>query len=144
MLLVVGAAAVTGYGIYSYNNTSVSASYSSQERFGRNNEMAQYVREAHPELSDETVVAIIESGMRKVGKPELTYSVAVYRLNQEEFDKNLAEAKDANAAYSLETLEGYSKSKAKKDTSLDSLGMATIVVDKKTGELISYTDDLAK
>lgn len=146
VLLVVGAAAVAGYGIYSYNNTSVSASYSSQERFGKNNEMAQYVREAHPELSDETVVAIIESGMRQVGKPELTYSVAVYKLNQEEFDKNLAEAKakDANAAYTLETLEGYSKSKAKKDTSLDSLGMATIVVDKKTGELISYSDDLAK
>lgn len=144
VLFVIGAAAVTGYGIYNYNNKSVSASYSKQERLIRNSEMTEYVLDAHPELSEETIVTVIESGMRKVGKPELTYTVAVYRLNPEEFEKNAAAAKeeDPEAKYDLDTLKGYSKTNAKKDTSLDSLGMATIVVDKKTGELISYEDNL--
>ena len=142
-LFLVGAAAVTGYAVYSYNNTSVSASFSAQERYEKNTSMEQYVRENHPELADETIVTVIESGYRTVGKSELTYSVAVYRLNEEEFEKNIAAAKekDPDSTYGLETLQGYSKSKAKKDTSLESLGMATIVVDKKTGAFISYSDD---
>ena len=145
VLFVIGVGAVSGYAVYNYNTTSVSKSFSNQERLEKNTSMEQFVRDEHPELADETIVTIIESGYRKVGKPELTYSVAVYRLNEETFQENVAaaQAEDPESTYSLETLQGYSKSKAKQDTSLESLGMATIVVDKKTGELISYSDDLA-
>ena len=102
--------------------------------------MARYVLKEHPELEDKTIVTIVESGMRKVFEPELTYTVAVYQLNEEEFAKEQAE----DPALTLETLQGLSKSKAKKQASLESLGIATIVVDKKTNEFISYEDNLEK
>lgn len=140
VLFILGAAAVTGYGVYSYNNTSVSASYSAETRLEKNTAMARYVLKEHPELEDKTIVTIVESGMRKVFEPELTYTVAVYQLNEEEFAKEQAE----DPALTLETLQGLSKSKAKKQASLESLGIATIVVDKKTNEFISYEDNLEK
>ena len=91
VLFILGAAAVTGYGIYSYNNTSVSASYSAETRLEKNTAMARYVLKEHPELEDKKIVTIVESGMRKVFEPELTYTVAVYQLNEEEFAKEQAE-----------------------------------------------------
>ena len=42
----------------------------------------------------------------------------------------------------MDTLNGYSKSKAKNDDALESAGYATIVLNKKTGELVSYADDI--
>ena len=41
----------------------------------------------------------------------------------------------------MDTLNGYSKSKAKADDALVNKGYATIVLDKKTGSVVSYTDD---
>ena len=43
----------------------------------------------------------------------------------------------------MDTLNGYSKSKAKADDALVHAGYATVVLNKKTGELVSYSDDLA-
>lgn len=143
-LFVVGVAAVFGYSVYSYNNTSLSAGYSPAERLEKNVSMQQYVLEDNPSLADATVVTVIESAIPKFADPNVTYSVAVYTVNEAELASNIAEAKekDANSTYGMDTLNGYSKSKAKADDALESAGYATIVLNKKTGELVSYADDI--
>ena len=143
VLVIVGAIAVFGYSVYSYNTTSLSASYTSQERYERNTSMVAPVLENNPQLEGQEVVTIIESAIPKFGNPNVTYSVAVYTVNQEQLDANIAAKLEENpdSTYGLDTLKGYSKSKAKADDSLTSVGYATIVLDKGTGAVVSYEDD---
>lgn len=144
-LFVVGVAAVFGYSVYSYNTTSLSAKYTPQERMERNTAMRDVVLENNAALADETVVAIVESALPKFGDPNVTYAVAVYTVDAAELEANIAEKKAENpdSTYGMDTLNGYSKSKAKADDALVHAGYATVVLNKKTGELVSYSDDLA-
>ena len=102
-LFVIGVGAVAGYSIYSYNTTSLSASYSSEERLTRNRVIEDYVLEKHPDLKAEDTVCIIESAYPKAFSPEVTYMVAVYSADVSKVDdpKGL-----------MTELEGLSKSKA--------------------------------
>lgn len=142
-LFVLGVIAVFGYSIYSYNTTSLSAKYTSAERTERNVFMQQFVLEEKPELAEEGLVTIVESAYPKFRNPNITYTVAVYAVDEAELEANIAEAlaEDPESTYGMDTLNGYSKSKAKKDDALVSLGYATIVLDKKTDALVSYADD---
>lgn len=130
VLLVLGIAAVGGYAVYSYNNTSFSASYSSEERLKRNEEMNAWVAAENPDLQEENLVTIIESARSQVGNSEMTYELAVYAINEERFKEKAAE----NEAYTLSTLRGYSKSKAAADDALRRIGSAIAHTNKKTGE----------
>lgn len=145
ILTVLAIAAVFGFSVYSYNHNSLSADYSPSQRTERNTFMQQFVKEDNPALADDTIVTIVESAIPKFGDPNVTYSVAVYRLNEAELENNIAEelAKNPDSTYGMDTLNGYSKSKAKKDDALEHAGYATIVLDKKTDALVSYTDDIA-
>lgn len=142
-LFVVGAASVFGYSVYSYNTRSLSASYSAQERVERNTAMRDIVLENAEGLEGETVVAVVERALPKFGDPNVTYSVAVYTVDAAELEANIAErrAEDPETDYGLDALNGYSKSKAKADDALRSVGYATIVVDKRSGALVSYEAD---
>ena len=144
VLFVVGVASVFGYSVYSYNNTSISAKYTPAERMDRNVSMQQYVLADNPSLEGETLVTVIESAIPKFANPNVTYSVAVYTVDAAELESNIAEARaeDPEATYGMDTLNGYSKSKAKADDALVSAGYATIVLNGKTGELVSYADDI--
>ena len=102
-LFVIGAGAVGWYAVNSYNTTSLSAAYTAGERLSRNRALKARVLEAHPELSEEETVCVIESALPKAFRPEVTYQVAVYRAN-------LTGA--ADPAKLMEELEGLSKSKA--------------------------------
>lgn len=143
VLVIVGALAVFGYSVYSYNETSLSASYTSTERLEKNTSMVPIVVENNASLEGETVVTIIESAYPKFMDPNVTYSVAVYTVDQAELEANIADAlaEDPESTYGMATLNGYSKSKAKADDALVNVGYATIVLDKKTGEVVSYEDD---
>lgn len=102
-LFLIGAGAVAGYTIYSYNTTSLSASYTPEQRLVRNRAIEDCVLEKHPDLSPENTVCIIESAYPKAFSPEVTYTVAVYS----------AEISGAEDPEGLMTeLEGLSKSKA--------------------------------
>ena len=142
VLLVVGAAAVFGYSVYAYNTTSLSAGYAGSERYEHNVEMRDIVLE-NADFGDETVVAIIESAYPKFRSPNVTYSVAIYTVDQTELESNIADAlaEDPESTYGLDTLNGYSRSPTSADDALVSAGHATIVVNKKTGELVSYVND---
>ena len=141
VLFVVAVAAVFGFSVYSYNHNSLSADYTSAQRTERNTFMQQFVYENNPELAEETLVTIVESAVPKFMDPNVTYSVAVYTLNEAELEANTAEklAEDPASTYGMDTLNGYSKSKAKADDALENVGYATIVLDKKTDALVSYS-----
>ena len=137
-LFVVGAASLTGYIIYDYNNKSFSASYTAQERLQKNTEMNAWVAE-NKSLHAEETVTIIESARSKVGSREMTYELAIYRINEEKFaakqaesEAEIAAGKEGAKSYTKETLNGYSKSKAAKDDTLERIGSGTAVTDKGT------------
>jgi len=118
-LFIAGAAAVTGYAIYSYNTTSLSASYTADERLARNRAIEEYMLEKHPDLKADRVVSIIESAYPKAFSPDVTYTVAVYSVNvsgAEERETLMAE------------LEGLSKSKAAKREELTFLFREEVVL----------------
>ena len=133
ILVLIGALAVTGYAINNYNTTSLSAGYSPSERLTRNTEMNTWVVEENENLSAEDTVTIIESAMRKVGEPNLTYALAIYKVDAEGFAAKVAE----DPTYTMDALNGLSKSKAASDPLLTRIGSATAVTDKKTGEHVS-------
>lgn len=120
ILLVVGAASVFGYLNYHYETTSLSASYSTQERIDANRTMQGIVlREGSVDVEP---VTIVESAKKPFLGSEITYVVAVYEVTGEAGDD----------------IWQLSKSKAAKNDSLTRLGTATILIDSKTGQTISY------
>jgi len=134
-LFVFGVAATASYAVYDYNHKSFSASYTARERLERNSEMNAWVAGETDLLSEEEMVTIIESARSRVGDPQMTYELAVYRINRPVFDEKAA----ADETYTLDTLRGYSKSKAAKDNALERIGTGTALTDKKTGAHLSIT-----
>lgn len=132
---LIGAGATAGYAVYNYNTKSFSASYTAQERLDKNRSMNQWVAQEWPDLAEEELVTIIESARSQVFNPHMTYELAVYRIDSARFQEKAAE----NPGYTLDTLHGYSKSKAAKDDALIRIGSATAVTDKKTGEHLSLS-----
>ena len=72
------------------------------------------------------------------GKTE--YAVAVYTVDESVLAENIAaaQAEDPTSTYSLVTVRGYSKSKAKADTALTRVADAVIVLDDDTGAVLSF------
>ena len=131
-LALAGAAAVGGYLWLDYNNTSLSASYTAEERLMRNQALGERALEAHPEVDEETAVCIIESAYPKAFHPEVTYHVAMY-------EADVSGAEDPQAL--LTELRGLSKSKAAAREELTKLFDEEIVLtvnakepEKGTGE----------
>lgn len=139
-LLVIGAGAVAGYAINDYNTKSFSASYTAQERLSRNQEMNAWAaqeldQENREKYAEEDLVTIIQSARSKVGDPKMTYELVIYTVDREK----LAEKNAADAGYTLDTLHGYSKSKAAADDTLIRVAEATAVTDKNTQEHLEMT-----
>ena len=102
-LFLAGLGTIAGYLVYSYNTTSLSASYSQEQRLARNRAMETYVLDTHPELPPEDTICIIESAYPKAFSPEVRYTVAVYSADLSGVE---------NAEQLMAELEGLSKSKA--------------------------------
>ena len=119
VLFVVGAASVTGYSIYSYNTTSLSASYKAEERLARNRAIEPYVLKEHPDLKADRVVSIIEAAYPKAFSSDVTYTVAVYSAD-------VSGTEDPEAL--MTELEGLSKSKAAKREELTFLFREEVVL----------------
>ena len=139
VLFVIGAASVAGYAINDYNTKSFSASYTASERLEKNKAMNAWVTEERPELKAEETVTIIESARSKVGSKEMTYELAIYRIDPDKYQAKHDEAEAAISAgeegakaYTTDTLNGYSKSKAAKDDALIRVGTGTAVTNKDT------------
>ena len=95
--------------------------------------MTEVLSQENADIDPDATVTTIESAYKKFLTNEVTYTVAVYQVNE-----------DALSGYDkdLETIRGLSKSKAKavaEDGVMEKLGTATIVLDTKTGEVLSYS-----
>lgn len=133
VLFLVGTASVFGYLNYYYDTTSLSASYSSGERYEANCRMTDIVLEESDDYDGNTLVTTVESAYQKFLSQEVTYNVAVYVVD---------EAALAGYDQDLETIRGLSKSKAKavsEDGVMTLAASAVIVVNKDTGEVLSFT-----
>ncbi len=135
-LFIGSVALAAGYSVYSYNTTSLSASYGGQ-RAERNEELNDYVLARHPDWRPEDTVTIIESALPRFGSPDITYELAVYRADIEAIAERAA--KDS-AQPDLEAVRGYSKSKAANDNALTRLTFVTAVIDGDTGEVKSWEE----
>lgn len=138
-LFLLSAGATTAYAIYDYNHKSFSKDYTAQERLSRNNQTNAW---AAAELGEkeEDLVTVIQSARSTAFRREMTYEVAVYRL-----DRDALKAKEGSTVtvnkkdcvYTEDLVRGYSKSYAAKDDALTLIATGNIVADKHTGEQIS-------
>ena len=135
-LTLVGIISATGYLAYRYNTSSRSADYSTEERVEANKSMAQLVLDKTDDWDDQTVVCVVDSAYRGLFQQETDYPVAVYVLDEEAF----AAGQAADSSYTMDTLWKYSKSGPKKDLyqSLIKVASADVVLNEKTGEVISF------
>jgi len=132
VLFVVGVGCVTGYLFYHYDTTSLSASYTAEERYDYNCDMDAIVHDKSDDYDGLTTVTTVESAYKKLGKGYTTYNVAVYVVDDEAL---------AASDYTLESLRGLSKSKAAaaaKDGVMTRAANVTIRVDNKTGEVLEF------
>ena len=125
LLVAVGIASVFGYLFVHYDNTSLSAAYTTEERIEANQSMQPMVVECSDDFDDVTTVTIVESAYKKFLGHEVTYTIAIYEV---------AEGVEVN-----DDLWKLSKSKAAAHESLTRVGGAVILVDETTGQVISYT-----
>ena len=133
VLFVVGVGCVTSYLFYYYDTTSLSASYTTEERYEYNCDMDAAIHAQTDDFDGLTTVTTIESAYKKLGKGYTTYNVTVYAV-----DEDALSASD----YTLEGLRGLSKSKAAaaaKTGVMTKAATAVIVVDNDTGEVLEFT-----
>lgn len=127
VLVVVGVGAVGGYLTYHYQTTSLTTAYG-DTRADHNKEMLPMVQTNETALKDEKLVTIIDDAKKAFLGSEITYTVSVYsyeEMTEEELSK----------AWAL------SKSGPTKDpyvNILTKVGVATIVVNEGSGEVISF------
>lgn len=139
-LFLVAGIVTVGYVDYYYDTTSVSADFSKQERYDYNCEMNDIVRAQTDDWDDRLTAAVVEAANLEIYKGNTKYTVAVYTVDEEVMAQNLEEMKAENpdAVYDLDTIRGYSKSPAAKDTALTRVATATILVNNKTREVKSF------
>lgn len=123
-LVVVGICSVFGYLFVHYDNTSLSAAYTTEERIAANQSMLDPVYDNTDDWDDQSVVTIVESAYKKFLGKEITYTVAVYTTELEDVGNDIWK---------------LSKSKAAANEDLTRVATATVVVNEKTGEVLSFT-----
>ena len=124
-LVLVGVASIFAYLPMHYSNTSLSASYSTEQRIEANRSMQPIVLAETDDWDDVTTMTCVESAYGKFLSKEITYTVAVYTVEE--------------GVEVTDDIWMLSKSKAAKHESLTRVATATIVVNDKTGETISFT-----
>ena len=120
-LFVFGCGCVTGYLFYHYDNTSLTTGYTTEERVDRNKQMHSIILEETDGGISSPSVAIIESAYKEFLGREVTYNVAYYAVSGEATDD----------------LWALKKTPASKHEALIRVGDAVIVLNQRTGDVIS-------
>lgn len=139
-LFIVGVISVVSYLYYYYSNNSISKDFTPEERYSMNSTINDHVIERTDDWDDAVTVSVIESAYKKFFEGTTTYNAAIYTVDREELQANIAEelAKDPDSTYGLATIRGYSKTPAKKDDALTQVATAVVVLDDKTGAVLSF------
>lgn len=115
VLAIVGTGAVLGYLPYHYSTTSLSASYSTEQRIEANKQMQTYLLDESDTWDDMTTVTVVESAYKEFWGSQVTYNVAVYEV--------------AEGVEVTDDLWKLSKSKAAANESLTRVDTVTVIVD---------------
>ena len=124
VLFAVGVGSSVAYLDYYYDNNSVTKDYSDTEVVEKNHLVHDIIVEKDAEVSADTTVAVIEYASKPFFGAETTYTVALYQ------------AKEGQVI--TEKMWSYKKTPASKDKTIQRIATVTIVVDNKTGEVLSY------
>lgn len=124
VLFVVGVGSVYGYLVYHYDNNSLSASYTTQERMEANKSMQPIVMEKSDDWDEITSVTVVESAFKEFLGHEITYTVAIYQV--------------ADGVEVTDDLWKLSKSKAAAHEDMTRVGTATVVINEDTGEVLGF------
>ena len=124
VLVFVGIAAVFTYLPMHYSTNSYSAAYTTEERIEANRSMQPIVLDQTDDWDDVTTMTCVESAYGKFLSDEVTYTVAVYTVDE--------------GVEVTDDIWMLSKSKAAKHESLTRQATAVIVVDEGSGEVLSF------
>lgn len=119
-LFIFGCGCVTGYLFYHYDTTSLTTGYTTEERVEKNQQMHEIILEETGGINAPSV-AIIESAYKEFLGREITYHVAYYAVSGDVTD-DLWELK---------------KTPASKHEDLTCVGNAVIVMNNRSGEILS-------
>ncbi len=128
ILFVFGCGCVTGYLFYHYDNTSLTTGYTTEERIEKNQQMHSIILEETGGGINAPSVAIIESAYKEFLGREVTYHVAYYAADSEELTAD-------SSIWSLK------KTPASNHEDLTRMGSAIIVINNRTGEVLSFSYD---
>ena len=130
VLLVIGIGSSVGYLNYYYNNNSVTKDYSAEEVIEMNHLVHDIILEEDPAVSADNTVAVIEYAAKPFFGEDTTYTVALYQAKEGEVI--------------TENMWSYKKTPASKDETLERVATVTIVVENKTGDVLSYGSEAAQ
>ena len=124
VLLLVGIGSSVSYLGYYYNNNSITKDYSAEEVVQMNHEMHDIIVQKEVSIEKDATLAVIEYASKPFFGAETTYTVALY------------EAKEGQTI--TDKMWSYKKTPASKDETIQRIATVTIVVDNKTGDVVSY------
>lgn len=123
-LVLVGSVSSVGYLTYYYDNNSVTKDYTAEEVVEMNHKVHDAICQKESAVAADKTVAVIEYASKPFMSKETTYTVALYQA--------------VEGAKITDNMWSYKKTPASKDKNLIRLGTATIVLDNKTGEVVSF------
>ena len=124
VLVAVGVASVFAYLPMHYQSNSLSAGYSTEQRIEANMSMEPIVKARTDDWDEATLMTCVESAYGEFLGDNVTYNVAVYTV--------------AEGVEMTEDLWKLSKSKAAACEDFTKVASAVIVVNEKTGEVVSF------
>ena len=124
VLLVIGIGSSVAYLNYYYNNNSVTKDYSAEEVIQMNHELHEVIVQQEPDVDAGNTLAVIEYAAKPFFGEDTTYTVALYQ------------AKEGNEI--TEKMWSYKKTPASKDETLERVATVTVVIENKTGDILSY------
>ena len=124
VLLVIGVGSSVGYLDYYYDNNSITKDYSDTQVVEMNHFVHDIITEKDTDVPSDKTVAVIEYAAKPFFGEDTTYTVALYQAKED------AQITDA--------MWSYKKTPASKDPTIERIATVTIVVDNKTGEVLSY------
>lgn len=124
VLVLVGVASIFAYLPMHYSSNSYSAAYTTEERIEANRSMQPIVLDQTDDWDDVTTMTCVESAYGKFLSDEVTYTVAVYTVDE--------------GVEVTDEIWMLSKSKAAKHESLTRQATAVIVLDEGSGEVLSF------
>ena len=124
VLFLVGVGSSVAYLDYYYDNNSVTKDYTAEEVVEKNHLVHEIITDQDADVPADKTVAVIEYAAKPFFGEDTTYTVALYQ------------AKEGETI--TDKMWSYKKTPASKDPTIERIATVTIIVDNKTGEVLSY------